>query len=246
MARRRRGVSLDTSIYHEEPVPVVDKVIKVNEIKEIKPLSTYQTKFEYDSLNLETEEVKELKKIEEEVFFLQGKGSENVEKIKSLMIETKELKLRLIKAVHKAKEILPKDGTFGSWCETVGLNRNKVYEISLNERIAEKFSKELEELITIPVDIKKKIASEDSSFSETEVIEILEAEKPRKVFNSIIKKKVNLSEISDKLFKVAKSFEKSYSIKENEDRLKERMKVLKSLKKQISLIEDLINEEAIS
>lgn len=95
----------------------------------------------------------------------------------------------LQKALETAIEILPKDGTFSRWCESMGLTPGDVSLFYKKKEVHELTGLTYEEIEEKPQQVIKDITNKKLELEKNEIMEIMKAENPREILTKIKKER---------------------------------------------------------
>ncbi len=140
---------------------------------------TYKSNFDYKSFEVEPEAIEKLIRFEQDIKNHQKKTLDSI--------------FSMSKILYNARTLLAnnKNGTFGAWHESLGLNREAVsvmlkrYDLYLQTKD--------KTVMELPVRAVKVITKSESKFSKDQIKEILSADKPLVKLQDIVRQSDNIS-----------------------------------------------------
>ncbi|MGL4534733.1 MAG: hypothetical protein ACRCUA_06725 [Fusobacteriaceae bacterium] len=203
----------------------------------VKKINEYRPVANYDILEIDIEEKKELIECEKNIIFHQQKTAEHL--------------MAISETLYKAQHLLANHGTgnFGIWFEDLGLKKDFVYMCL--KRYSLYLHYENETVMSLPEKIIKEITKENTpqKFQDEDIIKILEAEKPAEIIkkikfrlsgcptNEIISSHKDRDGIVVEIYSSNEELKKEQRLKAINVEIKELEKKLESLKKEKKKIE---------
>ena len=140
----------------------------------------YKSNFDYKGFEVSDENIEKLTRFEQDIKNHQKKTLDSI--------------FSMSKILYNARTLLAnnKNGTFGAWHESLGLNREAVsimlkrYDLYLQTKNRN--------VMELPVRAVKAITKIESKFSGEQIKEIIEAEKPLEKINDIVRQSDNKKE----------------------------------------------------
>ncbi|MGL4403494.1 MAG: hypothetical protein ACRCTS_07230 [Fusobacteriaceae bacterium] len=194
-----------------------------------KKINEYKPIADYEKLELEEEEVKSLIECEKNIIFHQQKTKEHLMSISETLFQAQR-----ILANHNG-------GTFRMWFEDLGLKKDFVYMCLKRYNLYLHYEKD--SVMELPEKVIKEITKEKSEveFQESDILKIIEAEKPNEV----------LKEIKNSFMETGKNIVHSLEVDgyetvevlpSREEELRNKKIILKDINKEIRDLEKRLRE----